>query len=82
MIISFKTRRQVYLYGFEFLEERRNGYPGYQRFFLACIGKVRFVGRRPTRVRPKAEDMSCEAARKQETAHEKPLAPRVRNGQL
>ena len=78
MIISFKTRRQVYLYGFEFLEERRNGYPGYQRFFLACIGKVH----RPTRVRPKAEDMSCEAARKQETAHEKPLAPRVRNGQL
>ena len=75
-------RRQVFLYVFEFSEQRRNGYPGYQRFFLACVGEVRFVGRRPTRVRPKAEDMSCEAARKPETAHEKPLAPRVRNSQL
>ena len=82
MIISFKMRRQVFLYVFEFSEQRRNGYPGYQRFFLACVGEVRFVGRRPTRVRPKAEDMSCEAARKPETAHEKPLAPRVRNSQL
>ena len=37
-------------------------YPGYQRFFLACVGELRFVGRRPTRVRPKAEDTSGEAA--------------------
>ena len=36
-------------------------YPGYQRFFLACDGKLRFVGRRPTRVPPKAEDTSGEA---------------------
>ena len=34
-------------------------YPGYQRFFLACVGKLRFVGRRP-----KAEETSGEAARK------------------
>ena len=39
-------------------------YPGYQSFFLACDGELRFVGRRPkTRARP-------------ETALEKPLAPR------
>ena len=32
-------------------------YPGYQRFFLACVGELRFVGRRAaTGVRPKAED--------------------------
>ena len=31
-------------------------YPGYQRFFLACDGKLRFVCRRPTRVWPKAEE--------------------------
>ena len=36
-------------------------YPGYQRFFLVCDGELRFVGRRPTRVRPKAEDTSGEA---------------------
>ena len=30
-------------------------YPGYQRFFLECDGELRFVGRRPTRVRLKAE---------------------------
>ena len=35
----------------------------YQRFFLACDGELRFVGRRPTRVRPKAEDTSGEATR-------------------
>ena len=35
---------------------------GYQRFFLACVGELLFVGRRPTRVRPKAEDTSGEAA--------------------
>ena len=58
-------------------------YPGYERFFLACDGELRFVGRRPTRVRPKAEDTSGEATHffktwpKAETAHEKPLAPRV-----
>ena len=39
-------------------------YPGYQRFFLACVGELRFVGRRPTRVRPKGEDTRGEAARK------------------
>ena len=33
-------------------------YPGYQRFFLACDGELRFVGCRQTRVRPKAEDTS------------------------
>ena len=37
-------------------------YPGYQRFFLLCVGKLRFVGRRPTRVRQKAENTSDEAA--------------------
>ena len=40
---------------------RHFDYPGYQRFFLACDGELRFVGRRTTRVRPKAEDTSCEA---------------------
>ena len=35
---------------------------GYQRFFLACVGELRFVGRGPTRVRPRAEDTSGEAA--------------------
>ena len=39
-------------------------YPGYHRFFLACDGELRFVGRRPTRVRSKPEDTSGEAARK------------------
>ena len=38
-------------------------YPGYQRFFLACDGELRFVGHRPTRVRPKAEDTRGEAFR-------------------
>ena len=43
-------------------------YPGYQRFFLACVGELRFFGRRLTLFKtwPKPE-----------TAHEKPLAPRV-----
>ena len=35
-----------------------NMYLGYLRFFLACDGEPRFVGRRPTRVWPKAEDTS------------------------
>ena len=48
-----------------------NPYPGYQRFFLARTRS--FVGHRPTRIRPKAEDP------KPETAHEKPLEPRVTN---
>ena len=30
----------------------------------ACVGELRFVDRRPTRVRPKAEDTGGEAARK------------------
>ena len=55
---------------------RLQQYLGYQRFFLACDGELRFVGRRPTRVRPKAEDTSG-VWPKPETAHEKPLAPRV-----
>ena len=33
-------------------------YPGYQRFILPCDGS--FVGRRPTRLRPLAEDTSGE----------------------
>ena len=33
-------------------------YPGYHRFFLAWDGELRSVGRRRTRVRPKAEDTS------------------------
>ena len=37
-------------------------YPGSPRFFLACVGELRFVGRRPTCVRPKAEATSGEAA--------------------
>ena len=42
--------------------------PGYQRFFLACVGELRFFSRRLTLFKtwPKPE-----------TAHEKPLAPRV-----
>ena len=52
---------------------RLQQYPGYQRFFLACDGELRFVGRRPTRVRPKAEDTSG-VWPKPETAH---LAPGV-----
>ena len=43
-------------------------YPGYQRFFLACVGKLRFFGRRLT---------FSKTWTKPETAHEKPLAPRV-----
>ena len=39
-------------------------YPRYQRFFLACVGELRLVGRRSTRVRPKGEDKRGEAARK------------------
>ena len=31
-------------------------YPGYQRFCRVCDGELRFVGSRPTHVRPKAED--------------------------
>ena len=44
---------------------------GTRGFFLACDGELRFVGCRPTRVQPKAE------LTRAETAHEKPLAPRV-----
>ena len=38
-------------------------YPGYQRFFLECDGELRFVGRRPTRVRLKAEDTRGKAVK-------------------
>ena len=48
-------------------------YPGYQRFFLACDGELRFVGRRPKTRAAK----SFNTRPKQETAHEKSLAPRV-----
>ena len=63
-------------------------YPGYQRFFLACVGELRFVGRRPTRVRPKAGErherrsrekkraghfLILDRNRKPQTAYEKPL---------
>ena len=34
---------------------------GTRGFFFACDGELRFVGRRPTSVRPKAEDTSGEA---------------------
>ena len=44
-------------------------YPGYQRFFLTCVRVFRFVGRGPTRVRPKAEDTSGEAATKNRAGH-------------
>ena len=44
---------------------------GTRGFFLACDGELRFVGHRRTRVRPKAE------LTRAETAHERPLAPRV-----
>ena len=37
---------------------------GTRGFFLACDEELRFVGHRPTRVRPKAEDTSGQAARK------------------
>ena len=33
-------------------------HPGYQRFCRVCDGELRFVGSRPTHVRPKAEDTS------------------------
>ena len=59
------------------------------RGFFSRVTRT-FVGRKPTRLRPKAEETSGEAARKKfsrgslfktwpkpETAHEKPLAPRV-----
>ena len=36
-------------------------YPGYERFFLPFDGELRFVGRRPTRIRRKAEDTSGES---------------------
>ena len=35
-------------------------YPGYQRFCRVCNGELRFVGSRPTHVRPKVEDTSGE----------------------
>ena len=41
----------------------KDKYPGYQRFFLVCDRELRLVGRRPTRVRPKAEDTSSEGFR-------------------
>ena len=44
--------------------------PGYQGFFLACDGELRFVDLRPTSV-------ARVTWPKSETAHEKPLPPRV-----
>ena len=43
-------------------------YPGYQRFFLACVGELRFVGRRPTRVRPKAGERHERRSREKKRA--------------
>ena len=43
-------------------------YPGYQRFFLACVGELRFVGRRPTRVRPKAGERHERRSREEKRA--------------
>ena len=43
-------------------------YPGYQRFLLACIGELCFVGHRPTGVRPKAKDTSGEDTSGEATA--------------
>ena len=43
-------------------------YPGYQRFFLACVGELRFVGRRPTRVRPKAGERHERRSREKKLA--------------
>ena len=45
-----------------FRDWRSAAYPGYQRFFLAFDGELRFLCQRPTRVRPKAEDTSGETA--------------------
>ena len=55
------VRSRLPLVPTKFRFARHFDYPGYQRFFLACDGELRFVGRRTTRVRPKAEDTSCEA---------------------
>ena len=55
------VRSRLPLVPTKFRFARHFDYPGYQRFFLACDGELRFVGRRPTRVRPKAEDTSGEA---------------------
>ena len=55
------VRSRLPLVRTKFWFARHFHYPGYQRFFLACDGELRFVGRRPTRVRPKAEDRSGEA---------------------
>ena len=61
------------------------GYPGYQRFFLACDGELRFVssaaGRpvfsRRLKTRGRRRGWLFKTWPKPETAHEKPLAPRV-----
>ena len=55
------VRSRLPLVPTKFRFARHFHYPGYQRFFLACDGELRFVGRGPTRVRPKAEDTSSEA---------------------
>ena len=55
----------------------RDFYPGYFRFFLACNGELRFVGRSSIGQRPKTR--AAKLDRNPETAHEKPLAPRVRD---
>ena len=55
------VRSRLPLVSTKFRFARHFDYPGYQMFFLACDGELRFVARRPTRVRPKAEDTSGEA---------------------
>ena len=76
LIVEGSARRKV-MSGGKRAEERKSpsslqSFPGslyfvpwvQRRFFLACVGELRFVGRRPIRVRLKAEDTSVEAARK------------------
>ena len=61
-------------------------YPGYQRFFLACDGELRFVGhmRHVFGRRPKTRGAKLFVRvtfwPKPDTAHEKPLEPRVCGG--
>ena len=58
---------------FKFQSMSIRAYPGYQRYFLACDGELRFVGRRP-KTRPAGHFLRLEQNRKPRM---KPLAPRV-----
>ena len=69
------VRSRLPLVRTKFRFARHFDYPGYQRFFLACDGELRFVGHRPkTRA---AKPLIFKTWPKAETALEKPLAPRV-----